>query len=87
MKFETRLVIQECRPDCTWGVKGIAFPRSANGGKRPADARNLLPGTTLPESHFAPRKAAEIMGFFRPLWHMEEMVNDRHEPQPAAPGN
>ncbi len=35
--------------------------------EKPADGRSPFPGTTLPESHFGARKAAESLGFFGPL--------------------
>ncbi len=39
-----------------------------------AERRNPFSGTTLPESHFGVRRAAETLGFFGPLWHMEDIA-------------
>ncbi len=41
---------------------------------RPATARSGLSGRVLPDGHFDARKAAEILGFFGPLWHMEDIA-------------
>ena len=39
-----------------------------------ADGRNPLWATTLPDGHFDARNAAETLGFFGSLWHMEDTV-------------
>ncbi len=41
---------------------------------RPATARSDLSGRVVPDGHFGARKAAEIQGFFGPLWHMEDIA-------------
>ncbi len=42
---------------------------------RTATARSGLSGGVVPESHFDARKAAENLGFFGPLWHMEDIAS------------